>query len=186
MDSFLLPLIATFLISLGGRDQLTVARLAERLSPSQGLLVTGSLVSIATAIIMAASGYAIAKLLPGPAKQMLVAFALLAAAIELFWRVRLKPIAEPTRSLGAIGAVLFMRQIGDGARFAIFAFSAATVLAPMAAIGGALGGSAALLLGWYMRDDLERKLPLRGVRIALGAMLAIAGVVIGLSARSLL
>ncbi len=186
MDSFLLPLIATFLISLGGRDQLTVARLADQLGPSNGLLATGALVSAITATIMAISGFIIARMLPGPAKQMLVAFALIAAAVELFWPVRIKRPKEPTRSLGAIGAVLFFRQIGDAARFAIFAFAAATVLAPMAAVGGALGGTVALFLGWTMRGELERKFPLRAIRIALGTVIAIIGVIIGLSARSLI
>ncbi|WFL76208.1 hypothetical protein P7228_09365 [Altererythrobacter arenosus] len=186
MDSFLLPLIATFLISLGGRDQLTVARLAERLGPAPGLLAAGALVSTATAALMATAGLTVAELLPSAAKQMLVAFALLAAAIELFWPVRMKAPTEPTRSLGAIALALFFRQIGDGARFAIFAFAAATVLAPMAAIGGALGGFAALLLGWMMRGELERRLPLRGIRIALGGALAIAAIVLALSARALL
>ncbi len=165
---------------------MTVARLAEQLGPSHGLLATGALVSGISATIMAVAGFSIAKMLPGPAKQMLVAFALLAAAIELFWPVRLKRSGEPTRSLGAIGIVLFLKQISDAARFAIFAFAAATALAPMAAIGGALGGSAALLLGWMMCGELERKLPLRAIRIALGVLLSIAGMIIGLSARSLI
>lgn len=186
MDSFLLPLVATLLISLGGRDQLLVARLSERLGQSQGLLAVGALVSAATAVIMAVSGYMIASMLPGPAKQMLVAFALLAAAVELFWPVKLADPQEPTRSLGAIGLVLFVRQIGDAARFAIFAFAAATVLAPMTAVGGAIGGTAALLLGWMMGAKLEQKLPLRAIRVVLGLALAAIAALIGLSARALI
>lgn len=183
MDSFLLALIGVFVISLGGRDQLHVARLTHRLGASRALLLVACLVSVGSAAAMAWAGAAVSERLPGAARAMLVAFALLAAAIELAWPVRLKDPKEPTRSLGAIGLVLLARQLSDAARFAIFAFAAATVLAPMAGLGGAIGGSAALLLGWTMGADLERRLPLRTIRRAIAAILLAAAIFIGLSAR---
>lgn len=186
MDSFLFALVSVLLLSIGGKDQLMVARFSDRLGQSIGLLVTAILCCIASAAVMAFAGASIAALLPLPAQQMLIAIALLIASIEMFWPVRLPDQREPTRSLGAIGLVLVFRQLGDSARFAVFAFAAATVVAPLAGLGGALGGVAAVFIGWTMRGELEAKLPLRTIRITLGTALLIAAIWIALIAREIL
>lgn len=186
MDSFLFPLVTVFLASLGGRDQILVAQLSHgRGQPSQ-LLALAIAVSAVSAVAMAMAGSSIAAIMPAAARQMLVALALLFAALELFWPVSVKRASEPTRSLGAIGLVLLAWQIKDAARFAIFAFAAATVLAPMAALGGALGAAAALFIGWNMGDALERRLPLRIIRAVLGCGILIVAIHVGLSARGIL
>ena len=185
MDSFLFAFAAVLLLSIGGRDQIMVARFSARLGQSGALLAVAISVSAATAAVMAYAGAHIAALLPVPAQHMLIAIALGVAALELFWPVRLREAKEPTRSLGAIAIVLLARQIGDAARFAVFAFAAATVLAPLAWLGGALGGAGAMLLAWTMREELEVRLPLRKIRIALGVIVLMAAVWIALSARGL-
>lgn len=185
MDSFLFAFAAVLLLSIGGRDQMMVARFSAQLGQSGALLVLALLVSGATAAIMAFAGAHIAAIMPAAAQSMLIAIALLIAAVELFWPVRLREAKEPTRSLGAIGLVLLYRQIGDAARFAIFAFAAATALAPLAGLGGALGGGAAMALGWAMREELKARLPLRAIRLGLGALLLIVAAWTALSARGL-
>ncbi len=52
-------------------------------------------------------------------------------------------------------------------------------------MGGALGGGAALTIGWILRDRLRKDLPLRGIRIAMAVVTLIAGIVIGLTARGI-
>jgi putative Ca2+/H+ antiporter (TMEM165/GDT1 family) len=135
---------------------------------------------------MTLSGQYIAALLPSAAKLMLVAFALLMAAVELAWPNKRSFIKEPTRSLVASGLVLFVRQIGDGSRFLIFAFAAGSGTPWFAAVGGALGGIGAVLIGWLMADDLVEKLPLRKIRLVIAALLFVAAIITGLSARGLL
>ena len=183
MDSFLFAFAAVLLLSIGGRDQIMVARFSAKLGQSGALLGVAVLVSAASAGVMAYAGAHIAVLLPVPAQHMLIAIALAIAALELFWPVRLREATEPTRSLGAIGIVLFARQIGDAARFAVFAFAAATVLAPLAWLGGALGGAGAMLLAWTLQGELEDRFPLRRVRIALGIVVLLIAAWIALSAR---
>lgn len=185
MDSFLFAFAAVLLLSIGGRDQIMVARFSAKLGQSGALLAVAVLVSAASAGVMAYAGAHIAVLLPMPAQHMLIAIALAIAALELFWPVRLRMAKEPTRSLGAIGIVLFARQIGDAARFAVFAFAAATVLAPLAWLGGALGGAGAMLLAWTMREELEERFPLRKARIALGVIVMLVAVWTALAARGL-
>ncbi len=183
MDTFLFALLLVFAVSLGGRDQLVVARLSDALEQSWPLLAVGGLVSLVSAAVMTFAGATLAEILPPRAADMLVAFALAIAAFELFWPVRLKPMEEPTRSLAAAAIVLLARQLGDAARFVVFAFAAEATYPVVTVIGGAIGGVAALTLGWMMGAELERKFPLRPIRLGLGACLIVAAFVIGLNAR---
>ncbi len=183
MDSFLLALVLVFAIALGGRDQWQVAQLADGLARSAPLLVLAIATALVSAAAMAWLGASFADLLPARAAAMLVAFALAAAAFELFWPVKVKPPREPTRSLGAIGAVLLARQIGDAARFVVFALAAGATYPVTAAIGGGLAGAAAVALGWSVGGEGLARWPLRPLRLALATCLMIAAMVIGLNAR---
>lgn len=184
MAAFLFALAAVFAVSLGARDQLLAARLAKRLGQGWGLLVVGALASTVSALAMAAAGLALTLVLPAPAADMLVAIALLIAAVELAWRRHAALPDEPTRSLFAIFVVLLARQLGDAARFLVFAF-AASGSAWLAGIGGALGGTAALALAVMASDELVLW-PLPSIRLGLAAVLGIVAVAIGLSARGLI
>lgn len=183
MDGFLLALLLVFALALGGRDQWQVAHWAEKLGQSAQLLAVGVLCAFLSAGLMTWIGSEFALLLPRRAGQMLVAFALAIAAVELAWPVRQTGPEEPTRSLGAIAIILLARQIGDGARFAVFALAAWAALPLPAGIGGALGGAAAVTLGWAMGAQGLARLHLKVVRRCLAACLAVAALFIGLDAR---
>ena len=183
MDTFLLCFVLVFAIALGGRDQVIVARLAETLERSVALLMLGAVCAAISAGVMTWAGMALAQIMPPRAAEMLVAFALATAAVELLWPVKLKGMDEPTRSLGAIGLVLLARQVGDAARFIVFAFAAGATYPLTSALGGASGGFAAVALGWVMGSDLEAKLPLRAIRITMAVCLIVAAIFIGLNAR---
>lgn len=183
MDSFLLALLLVAALATGGRDQALVALWAHRLGRSRQLLVVAIACACLSAAAMAWIGAAFADLLPRRAGQMLVAFALALAAAELAWPPRLPAATEPTRSLIAFAIVLAARQIGDGARFAVFALAASSAWPLTAGLGGAIGGSAALALGWAAGAETLARWPLRAWRIVLAAGLAIAALFIGLDAR---
>lgn len=183
MDSFLLALLLVFAVSLGARDQWLVARWSEALGRSQPLLLLGFASAALSAGAMAWLGSEIAALLPARAARMLIAFALAAAAAELAWPVTSAAPREPTRSLGAITIVLFARQLGDAARFAVFALAAGAVLPAASALGGAIGGGAALALGWSVGASTLERWPLKWLRLTLALGLFIAALFIGLNAR---
>lgn len=183
MDAFLLSMILTFVIAFGGREQLIVAQFSAEAGRTPPLLATGAICAILTAAIMAYAGAMVAAILPQRAAEMLVAFALAAAAGELCYKVSLKRMKEPTRSFIAIGAVLFARQMGDAARFIIFAIAAWSVYPTTALIGGALGGVAAVALGWAIGLPTMQSYPLRYVRLGLAACLGVAALMIGMNAR---
>ncbi|MEL6737866.1 MAG: hypothetical protein AAFO28_02965 [Pseudomonadota bacterium] len=191
MDSFLFCLLLVAGIALGGRDQRVIAQLSDALADRSGplirrpvpLLVLGCVCAGLSAGVMTYAGLSLAALLPQRAAQMLVAFALALAAFELAWPVRVKPTREPTRSLGAIGLVLLWRQLGDGARFVIFAFAAGAVYPLAAFAGGALGGGAAIVMGWMMGDTQFASWPLYVIRRTFALCMIVAALFIGLNAR---
>jgi len=183
VDGFLLAMLLVAALATGGRDQLMVAQWAGTLGQSAQLLAVALGCACLSAGAMAWIGAEFAALLPRRAAQMLVAFAFALAAGELALPVRLKPPAEPTRSLAALEIVLLARQIGDGARFAVFALAAWTVWPVTAGLGGASGGAAAVTLGWAVGAETLARWPLRMLRIGLAVCLAIAALFIGIQAR---
>lgn len=185
MTSFLLAFAAVALVSLGSRDQLLIARLSARPGGGAALLAAGLVAAVLSAAVMVWAGQAVAALLPESARTMLVALALLLAAAELAWPNREKAPAEPTRSLVAIAIVLFARQLGDGARFLVFALAVASASPILTALGGALGGGLAVALGWAAGGELEARLPLRAIRLTLALVVGVAAVFLGLAAREM-
>jgi hypothetical protein len=183
VDSFLLALLLVFALSLGGRDQLLVAQWSDALGRSVPLLLVGAACTGASAALMAWLGEGFAARLAPRAGQMLVAFALALAGLELAWPVILKEPREPTRSLGAIAIVLAARQVGDAGRFAVFALAAWAHLPATAALGGAIGGAGAIALGWSIGAANLARWPLVLLRRSLAAGLIIAALFIGLTTR---
>ena len=186
MTSLLFAMVASFLAATGARDQLLVARLSGALGPANGLLAVALASSAATAGIAAWFGDLLAQTMSENAALMFVAIALLLAAFECAWPNRGKAPAEPTRSLGAIAIVLFARQLTDASRFLVAAFAVVFASWPLAGFGGALGGGAAVAVGWSMGRGLEEKVPLRALRLALAAVLFVLAMITGLTARGII
>ncbi len=186
MSSFLFAMVASFLAATGARDQLLVAALRVHLGPSNGLLAIAIFSAMATAAIAAWFGNTLASQLSADAATMFVALAMLLAAAECAWPNREREAREPTRSLGAIAIVLFLRQLTDASRFLIAAFAAAFASPELAGIGGAIGGSAAVAMGWAMGAQLTARLPLRMIRLLLAVILLVLAIWPGLSARGLI
>lgn len=185
MPSLMFAFAAVLLVSTGGRDWLLAARLSEKLGNIPALLIVGVIASAASAALMAFAGALIAQAMPGPAQAMLVAIALLVAAVELAWQRDARLPDEPTRSFVPVLIVLLARQVGDAARFLVFALAAGGA-AVLAGAGGALGGMAAMAIAVLAGPDIAQRAPLRAIRLGIAAILAIAAIWIGLSARGII
>jgi hypothetical protein len=186
MSGFLFAFLATLIAGIGARDQLALAGLAARLGQRPTLLGVAVLSAVATAALAAWAALAVLPLLGGNAAggKVLTAIALgLAGAEMLALRTRRDP-AEPTRSLGAIGIVLFAHQLTDAARFVVFALAVLTAAPIPAAIGGAAGSAAVVTLGWLAADDMPLAAVATARRIGGGVLLAVAAL-LALSARGL-
>lgn len=183
MDTFLFALLLVFALAMGGRDQWLVAQWSDALGRSIPLLVLGMACASLSAALMAWLGEGFAALLPPRAAQMLVAFALAVAGFELVWPVKPTAPREPTRSLGAIAIVLAARQVGDAARFGVFALAVWAHWPATAALGGAIGGAGAIALGWSLGAAGLARWPLLLLRRTLAAGLLVAALFTGLNAR---
>ena len=186
MTSLLFAMVASFVVATGARDQLLVARLAGALGASNGLLAVALASSVASASIAACFGAWLSQTMSENAMTMFVAIVLLLAALECAWPNRDKVPKEPTRSLGAIFIVLFARQLTDASRFLVAAFAMVFASWPLAGLGGAIGGGAAVSIGWSAGLNLEKNLPLRRLRIALAVVLFGLALITGLSARGVI
>lgn len=186
MPALFLALLTSALAMLGGRSARLTAAMAEALGQGAGLLAAGWLGAIATSAAAAWAGALLAPEMAPAAKAMFVALALALAAIELLVaRDRAVPI-EPTRSLGAITLVLVVGQLTDAARFFVLALAVATGAPVLAAAGGALGSGAVLSAAWAMGGEWSVRLPVRAIRLGVGALFGLAATVVALSARGVI
>lgn len=186
MPSFFLALIAAALATLGGREAVRVARLSAALGGGGALLVAGWLACAIACMLAARLGVGVAGELVPDAKAMLVAIALLLAALELLVLRPGRAPAEPTRSFGAVLLVLGAAQLTAAAGFLVFALAGATGSAWLAAAGGALGSGGIFTAAWSMGAEWEVRMPIRLLRYGVAALLLVAALVTGLSARGLL
>ncbi len=175
MAGFLYAFLATLLAGIGARDQAVVAALAARLGARPSLLAIGIITGALAAALAAWGASSIAPLFTGKARMLLAAIALGMAGAEMLVLKTPRAPAEPTRSLGAVAIVLFAHQLTDSLRFLVFAIAMATMAPIPAAMGGALGGAAAVTAGWLAGSALTRP-ELPRIRRIIGALLlAIAG-----------
>ncbi|MBO6609018.1 hypothetical protein [Altererythrobacter sp.] len=179
MDAALIALAACLLTSFGGRAHLTISMLSGSLGRSPGLLVVSAATALLATLIAAALGAAVSGQFVGEARQMIVDGALLLAAIELAVLVNLAHPREPTRSLGAIGLVLFARQLIDAPRLCILASAAALANMDHAALGGGIGAVVAATMVWIFSGREFDAKTLYSARITLAVILLLAGLFIG-------
>ncbi|MXP41999.1 hypothetical protein GRI75_10140 [Altererythrobacter soli] len=186
MPALFLALLTAALGMAGGRTALLVARLSGALGGGAGLLAACWITAAATSALAAWAGSMLAPLMPPAGKTMFVAAALAVAALELLFAAPRRTPAEPTRSLGAIGLVLFAGQLTDSARFLVLALAVATGAPALAAVGGTLGTGAVLTAGWALGTQWEKHVFVRTVRFAAAALFGIAAVLAALAARGII
>lgn len=186
MTGFFLALLACLAVELPGRDGVRVAQLAARLGRGAGLVPVIWTSAVVTSALAVFAATLIAPIMPGPARQMLVAFALALGAVELALRRAPAAPAEPTRSTGAMLLVLLAAQLADGARLIVLALAIATKAPLAVAAGGALASGAVLTLAALAGEQWPAFLRQRPCRLAVAGVLLVVGIVSGLDARGLL
>lgn len=185
MSGFFLALLACLALELPGRDALRVAQLSARLGAGAGLLAAIWVSALGASAMPVVAATYIAPLLPGPARQMLVAFGLVVAAAELALRRPPPAPAEPTRSAGAMLLVLLATQLTDGARLIVLALAIATKMPLAAGAGSALASGAALSVAALAGRTWPDWYRLRAVRWAVSAVMLLFALALGLDARGL-
>lgn len=186
MPAFFLALLLCFAVTLAGREQVRVARLAAALGSATGLIAPIWLSVLAASALAAWLGHALAASLDGDTTAMFVAMVLGLTAVEL---VLLKPkpaLKEPTRSVGAILLVQLGAQFTGATALLTGTIALATNEPWLAGAGGALGSGLALTLGAMAGAEWERQVPIRALALTLGLLLMLAGLGIALLARGII
>ncbi len=182
MPAFLLSFVACMLVTMAGREQLRLARLASVLGVRAGLITAVGISAIVTVTLAAWSGSMLAIAISDASEEIVIAIALLLAALQLAV-LRAKPAPkEPTWSFGAMLIVMLVAQICDGARLLVLAFTVHTGEPVLVGAGGALGSMTALLVASFFGGNWERKVPHRALSRTVGAILMLAALIIGISA----
>ena len=160
--------------------------MAEQRGASLPVMAVGLVSSATTAILAVWVGALLGSTMSDSAERMLTAIALLLVAFELCWWRTPRKAHEPTQSLGALAIVLLARQIGDAPRLILFALAAGSAAPALTGAGGAFGAAAGMTLAVSVGRERLVALPLRAMRLGLGAVAGVLAIIIGLSVRGLI
>lgn len=188
MDQILLPFLVAGLAEMGDATQ-QLTRLLSRRFARRGAVIAGvALAAFVNAALAAAAGALIRPLLPFRAISLLLGLALVAIAIGNLLRAKAKDTARDWR-LGAFAtsAIAFLiLSFGDKSQLAIAAFSARGGAPVSVALASAAGIVAANLPAALAEDDLAAVLPMRAIRLAIGALFLAVGLWVALDAVRLI
>ncbi|WP_343526255.1 hypothetical protein [Sphingomonas sp.] len=189
MDALMIVLVVMLVAQIGGRLGDFTMRLAERTGrPTQ---VVGG-VMLAQALLCALAirlGIMLAARFTPEMHGLLLAIALMLVGFGMMGRPRRAASYGGFSRLGvtgtaAIGAGVIL--LADLSVMVVMAAAARSPL-PWAALPGALAGTLGAILPPLTLGEREwRRLPLRAMRIAIGSVLILAGLVIGLSTKGLI
>ncbi len=188
MDALLLALLLGLALDQGDRSQRLMRQLGnDGRSATGGLLSLVCLIVIAGAVVSALIGLAIAPYLAGRAGLLFFGVALVLGAFGLIVPARTSAHATgiTTRRAVLLGQLL-LHRVADRAAFLIVGVVALTGNVWATALGGVLGGMAALLPPLLAGSHYERALPFVAIRPVLGGLLLLVGLGCGLSAMGLL
>ena len=175
MTGFLAAFVATFLLGMGGRDQVLIAGLSASLGRRASLLAASLFAAALTSFAAVWIAASIAGQIGPDGTHPLAALALGLAGLDLVLSRRARLPQEPTRSLGAITLVLLAFQAADAVRLASFALALVIDRPLLAGLGAPLGSMAALAAGWRAGARVAAR-PLAEVRRWCGiAVIAASG-----------
>jgi Ca2+/H+ antiporter, TMEM165/GDT1 family len=170
----LLAFLAALLAGVGARDQMLLAGLAARRLLPATLIVVAIVTAAFAGVIVAQAAEVLTPMLSPSARVMFAGMAAVIAGLECMVIGPKRTPEEPTRSLFAATVVLLAHQLTDGARFLVFAIAVATAVPDAAALGGAAGGVATVLIG-ALAGDLLVAGRLRPIRRVIGVVFLAVG-----------
>ncbi len=181
-------LVAAALAQVGDRTALLAAVLADRYRRPGLVIAMATVAMLAASGIAATGGALLAPLLAPNAKQLMLALALiLQGGGALF------PVGAPERldrwRIGAIATAalgLFILAFGDGVQFIVVTLAARSPVPALAAIGATIGTLAVVVPAALMGEAAWLKLPLKGLRLAIGIGFLLVGAVLALGALRLI
>lgn len=174
MSAAFLAFLAALLAGVGARDQMLIAALAGRRFLRPTLLIVALITAAGAGVVIAKAADVLAPMLTPNARVMFAGLAAVVAGLECLVLGPRRAPEEPTRSLFAAAIVLLAHQLTDGARFLVFAVAVATAVPDAAALGGAAGGVATVLIG-ALAGEAVLDARLRLVRRVIGVVFLAVG-----------
>ena len=137
---------------------------------------------------LAVAGALLAPMLAPNAKQLMLALAILLQGGGALFPVKAPERLETWR-IGALATSilgLFILAFGDGVQFIVVTLAARSPVPALAAVGATIGSLAVVGPAALMGEAAWTRLPLRGLRIAIGVVFLMAGAILGLGAVALI
>jgi putative Ca2+/H+ antiporter (TMEM165/GDT1 family) len=187
MDALLPAFIVAMLAEIGDRTQLLAVLLGVRFARPAPVIAGIALAAACTMALAGVAGTAIALEMDHRATGLLTGVALVLAGIAAPFGGRSAPPVDSWR-LGAFassfGAFLIL-EFGDKTQFVTAAIAAGSGHPALAAMGAALGVTVASMPAVLLGPSLARIVPLREIRIAVGGLLVLSGLVLAVRALDL-
>lgn len=189
MEALLLALLLVLLLDQGDHSQRLAGAIGGRFAekPARALLLIALLVAV-TSAIGAYLGSLLAALLTERPRLLFFAFTLISGGCGLLWTT-LRPVASAPPSINGRLALLIARlgvsRLTDRAGFAILGVAALAGSAWTCALGGLIGGLAALGPALILGRAYGQFMPLRLINCLSGSVLLLAGVASALRALTL-
>lgn len=187
MDALVPAFIVAALIEFGDRTQLLAILLSKRFGRPGAVLAGIALGALLNMAIGVAAGIAIAGFINHTAIMLMTGLALIFAGVGAPFRVKPPESVDGWR-IGAFASslgVFFLYALGDKTQFVAVTFSAGNGYPILTAIGAAAGTLAANVPAVILGDRWPEIVPLRPIRIGIGIVLVLAGIILAVQALGL-
>jgi putative Ca2+/H+ antiporter (TMEM165/GDT1 family) len=188
LEALLTTFVAAMLGEWGDKTQLLVIALAARYRRPLPILAGVLAAALANSLIAAFGGTLVHDMIVPRALSLLVALALVFAGVAGLIRPRPYQSAGTSRAgpFLVAAASFFVLEFGDKTQFLTFALAARFDAFALAAAGATAGIMMASIPAATLGDALAGSVPLKGIRIGLGALFLAIGLFVGVSALRLL
>jgi len=188
LDALLPAFLAALLAEIGDKTQLLTVLLASRFARPGPVLVGVAVAALANSLIAAIGGTLVAGIVPFRALNLLTALALVFAAGGALLPQKQPEVGIYDRlgPFAASATAFFILELGDKTQFLTFAFAARSQMPLLAAAGATAGIIVASLPAVALGAALPTAVPLRRLRIGVGILFLIVGLIVALSALRLL
>ncbi len=187
MDALMAALVAAAFAQVGDRTAWLAAILSDRHRRPGLVIAMATLAILAASSLAATLGAVIGPKLAPNAQQLMLAVAMLLQGGGAFF-----PAKCPDRldrwKIGAVATALlglFILAFGDGVQFIVLTLAARTPVPALAAIGATIGSLVVVVPAALMGEAAWLRLPLKPIRIAIGGLFLIFGLILALGALRL-
>jgi putative Ca2+/H+ antiporter (TMEM165/GDT1 family) len=187
LDALLSSFVAAALGEWGDKTQLLVIALAVRYRRPLPILAGILVASLANSLIAAFGGALVHALITPRAASLMIALALVFAGVAGLIRPKAYESDGTSRAGPFLVAVasFFVLEFGDKTQFLTFAIAAQFNAFALAAAGATAGILASSVPAALLGDRLARAAPLKAIRIGLGILFLLVGLVVGVNALRL-